>query len=225
VSAHSVKSGLCCRQQQQGIAAIPERAPEGRNVKSEPGQGAAGAADGHERAKNFLTAAELAALLEAAKAGRHGTRDNLLIMMMFRHGLRVSEAVSLRLDELDLDRSMLWVHRLKGGLSVQQPIAGDELRAVRRYHAVRQSDLPWLFLSEHGQPLTRQAVSYLVGLAARRAGLPGVHPHTLRHSCGYYLANKGPDLRLIQDYLGHRDPKHTVHYTRTAGHRFEGLWR
>ena len=46
----------------------------------------------------------------------------------------------------------------------------------------------------------------------------------LRHSCGFTLANRGYDLRLIQDYLGHRDPKHTVHYTRTAGHRFEGLW-
>ena len=200
-------------------------APKRRSVKSDASAAPDGAADGHERAKDFLTAAELAALLEAAKAGRHGTRDHLLLMMMFRHGLRVSEAVSLRLDELDLDRSMLWVHRLKGGLSVQQPVAGDELRAVRRYLATRQGDLPWLFLSERGQPLTRQAVSYLVDVAAERAGLAGVHPHTLRHSCGYYLANKGHDLRLIQDYLGHRDPRHTVHYTRTAGRRFEGLWR
>ncbi len=204
---------------------MPERAPKGRSVKSGPKKGAAGAADGHERAKDFLTGAELASLLDAAKAGRHGTRDHLLLMMMFRHGLRVSEAISLRLDELDLDRSMLWVHRLKGGLSVQQPVVGDELRAIRRYLATRQDELPWLFLSERGQPLTRQAVSYLVGLAAQRAGLQGVHPHTLRHSCGYYLANKGHDLRLIQDYLGHRDPKHTVHYTRTAGRRFEGLWQ
>ena len=126
---------------------------------------------------------------------------------------------------MDLDSSTLWVHRLKGGLSIQQPIAGDELRAIRRYLAIRESDLPWLFLSERGQPLTRQAVNYLVGLAAQRSGMPDVHPHTLRHSCGYYLANKDHDLRLIQDYLGHRDPKHTVHYTRTAGRRFEGLWR
>ena len=55
-------------------------------------------------------------------------------------------------------------------------------------------------------------------------GFP-LHPHMLRHSCGFYLANRGYDLRLIQDYLGHRDPKHTVHYTRVAGSPFEGLWR
>jgi type 1 fimbriae regulatory protein FimB len=52
----------------------------------------------------------------------------------------------------------------------------------------------------------------------------GFTPHMLRHSCGYYLANKGTDLRTMQDYLGHRDPRHTVHYTRVAGRRFEGLW-
>ena len=57
------------------------------------------------------------------------------------------------------------------------------------------------------------------------AGLQNVHPHTLRHSCGYHLADKGTDLRTMQDYLGHRDPRHTVHYSRITGRRFEGLWR
>ncbi len=52
-----------------------------------------------------------------------------------------------------------------------------------------------------------------------------VNPHMLRHSCGFALANKGHDLRLMQDYLGHRDPRHAVHYTRTAAGRFEGLWQ
>ncbi|NUB11602.1 tyrosine-type recombinase/integrase, partial [Azospirillum brasilense] len=77
----------------------------------------------------------------------------------------------------------------------------------------------------HRMRTTRQSVNSLIGATAPRAGLPHVHPHMLRHSCGFTLANRGYDLRLIQDYLGHRDPKHTVHYTRTAGHRFEGLWR
>ncbi len=64
------------------------------------------------------------------------------------------------------------------------------------------------------------------GLHAQRSNeTVGLHPRTLPHSCGFALADKGHDLRLIQDYLGHRDPRHTVHYTRTAGRRFEGLWR
>jgi integrase len=223
--AHFVKSVLPSTLDQQGFATMPVGSADGRKVKSAPAGPTEAAADAHERAKDFLSPAEVARLLDAAKAGRHGVRDHLLLLMTYRHGLRVSEAVGLRRDELDLDRARLWVRRLKGGLSVEQPIAGDELRAIRRYLATRADALPWLFVSERGQPLTRQAVNYLVAAAAVRAGLPGVHPHTLRHSCGFTLADKGHDLRLIQDYLGHRDPRHTVHYTRTAGRRFEGLWR
>ena len=72
--------------------------------------------------------------------------------------------------------------------------------------------------------MTRQSVNYLICAAAWRAGLGALHPHLLRHSCGFYLAKQAYDLRLIQDYLGHRDPKHTVHYTRVAGVMFEGMW-
>jgi type 1 fimbriae regulatory protein FimB len=97
-------------------------------------------------------------------------------------------------------------------------------RAIKRYLASRTDALPWLFISERGQPLTRQSVNYLLAESAAAAGLPPVHPHMLRHSCGFSLANCGYDLRLIQDYLEHRDPKHTVHYTRVAAGRFEGLW-
>ncbi len=197
---------------------MPATPSKRRKVKSRVASAseatASNAADGHERAKNYLSPAEMARLPDGAKAGRHGVRDHLLLLMTYRHGLRVSEAVGLRRDELDLDRARLWVRRLKGGLSVKQPLAGDELRAIKRHLATRADALPWLFISERGQPLTRQAVNYLVAAAAERAGLVGVHPHALRHSCGFALADKGHDLRLIQDYLGHRDPRHTVHYTR-----------
>ena len=181
-------------------------------------------ADGHERGRDFLREAEIARLLKAVKRGRHGVRDHLLLLFMFRHGLRVSEAIALRRSDVDLDQARLWISRLKNGLSVEQPIAGDELRAIRRWLALREDTLPWLFVSERKQPLTRQAVNYIVARAGKRAKLGHIHPHMLRHSCGFALANKGHDLRLIQDYLGHRDPRHTAHYTRTAAGRFEGLW-
>jgi site-specific recombinase XerD len=145
--------------------------------------------------------------------------------MTWRHGLRVSEAIGLRRDQLNLQRARLWVKRLKGSLSVEHPIDGEELRAIKRYLATREDSLPWLFVSERLQPLTRQSVNYLIKQAGERAGLGHVHPHMLRHSCGYHLADAGVDLRTAQDFLGHRDPKHTVRYTRVAGRRFEGIWK
>ncbi len=192
----------------------------GRNVKS----GCDDAVDAHERGRDYLGPTQIERLLAAARKGRHRSRDHLLILMMYRHGLRVSEAIALRYDHLDLKQSRIWITRLKRGLSVEHPILGDELRAIHRWLAEREDALPWLFVSERNQPMSRQAVNYIVGAAGNRANLGRVHPHMLRHSCGFALANRGYDLRPIQDYLGHRDPRHTAHYTRAEASRFDGLW-
>ena len=182
-----------------------------------------------QNAKNFLTTSEMKKFLEAARKGRHGVRDYCLILMAYRYGLRVSELIDIRLKDLDFDSARIYVCRLKGSLSTHQPIEGDELRSIRAWLKIREnypnSSSNYLFLSERGL-LTRQAVNYPVEQIGKRAKLSfKVNPHMLRHSTGYYLANKGCDTRLIQDYLGHRSITHTVRYTRTSAHRFEGLWR
>ena len=182
-----------------------------------------------QNAKNFLTDNEMKKFLGAARKSRHSVRDFCLLLTAYRHGLRVSELVDIRLKDLDLEAGRLFVRRVKGSLSTHQPIEGDELRAIRAWLREREkypnAGSNYLFLSERG-PMTRQSINYLVEQTGKRAKLGfKVNPHMLRHSTGYYLANKGCDTRLIQDYLGHRNITHTVRYTRTAAHRFEGLWR
>jgi len=181
-----------------------------------------------DRPKNFLTEAEIADFLKAARKGRHGIRNYAMLLLAFRHGLRVSELIDIRMPDIDLDTGRLFVRRLKGSLSTSQPLEGDEIRALRAWLRRRMDapccNSPLVFLSERG-PMTRQAFNYICAEVGKRATLPmKVHPHVLRHSTGYALANKGHDTRLIQDFLGHRNIQHTQIYTRTAAIRFEGLW-
>ena len=83
----------------------------------------------------------------------------------------------------------------------------------------------WVFLSRKGNPLSRQQFYHIISTSGGNAGLSlEIHPHMLRHSCGFALANMGIDTRLIQDYLGHRNIRHTVWYTASNAGRFYGIW-
>src|SRR6266567_8631403 len=148
---------------------------------------------------------------------------------MFRHGLRVSEACRLRLDQVDTESRVLHVARLKGGLSTTQPLRSDELRAIGAWLKERARMKPTgktLFVSEQRKALHRSTVNLVLLKYSAAASLPlRAHPHMLRHACGFALADQGADTQLIQDYLGHRNIQHTVKYTATNPARFERLWR
>jgi len=178
------------------------------------------------RSREYLTPDEVQKLIEhAGKLGRHGQRDAALLTLAYRHGLRVSELVALRWDMVDLKQGRLHVNRLKNGIPSVHPLRGPELRALRKV-AREYPDTPYVFVTERGGPLTADTVRKLVTRAGGTAGLSfSVHPHMLRHACGYKLANEGHDTRSIQQYLGHRNIQHTVRYTELSPTRFKDFWR
>jgi type 1 fimbriae regulatory protein FimB len=179
--------------------------------------------------RKHLSGREFERLLDAIKGSRNETRDRCLILLMFRHGLRVSEACGLVLEQVDVESRILHVARLKGGLSTTHPLRGDEIRAIKAWLVERARMKPpgrAFFLSEQRKPLHRSTVNLALRKYGEKAKLPvAVHPHMLRHACGFALADQGADTRLIQDYLGHRNIQHTVRYTATNPARFEKLWR
>ena len=162
--------------------------------------------------------------MAAARQNRYGHRDATMILIAFRHGLRASEAVDLRWDQIDFTRAVLHVRRSKGGTPSVQPLSGAEMRALRRLQ--REDDgSPFVFVSERGAPFTTAGFARMMERAANTAtiGLK-VHPHMLRHACGFALANAGHDTRAVQAYLGHRNIQHTVRYTELAPDRFRRFW-
>jgi type 1 fimbriae regulatory protein FimE len=158
----------------------------------------------------------------SSKVGRHGARDRTLILLAFRHGLRVSELVTMRWEQIDLKAGLVHVARLKNGLASTHSIRGPGLRALRRDYP----ETPYLFVTERGGPMTPATARKLIARAGELAKLPfPIHPHMLRHSAGYKLANEGQDTRSIQQYLGHRNITHTVRYTELSPDRFKGFWK
>jgi len=178
------------------------------------------------RTREYLTPAEVEKVLQASgKVGRHGARDRTLILLAYRHALRVSELVNLRWEQIDLKGGLAHVTRLKRGIPSTQPIRGPELRALRELRR-DYPESPYLFVTERGGPMTPATARKLIARAGELAKLPfPIHPHMLRHSAGYKLANEGHDTRSIQQYLGHRNITHTVRYTELSPDRFKNFWK
>lgn len=178
-----------------------------------------------KRPREYLTPNEVEELISVAKGrGRHGHRDATMLLMAYRHALRVSELCALRWEQVDFDLGVLHVRRLKRGIPSVHPLRGPQLRALRRLK--RESiDSAYVFITERGSPFTAAGFRKLLARIAQLSSLPlSVHPHMLRHACGYKLVNDGHDVRSIQHYLGHRNIQHTIRYTELASDCFVEFW-
>jgi integrase len=175
------------------------------------------------RPREHLTENEVDRLIKAAKGNRHGQRDATMILIAYRHGLRVSELCDLQWSSVEFESATIHVGRAKGGQEATHPLLGDELRALRELK--RNATTPFVFASERNAPFTTAGFAKLL----ERAGIAAmigfkVHPHQLRHACGFALANKGIDTRTLQAYLGHKSINSTTRYAALAPGRFKNIW-
>ena len=177
------------------------------------------------RVREYLTEKEVERLIKAAGNNRWGHRDATMILIAYRHGLRARELCALRWDQVDLVHGRLHVSRAKNGVDSVHPIGGVELRALRRLQR-EQGHGRYVFLSERGAPMGPPGFRRMVVRLGEAAKIPfPVHPHMLRHACGYKLANQGVDTRSLQHYLGHKNIQHTVRYTELSPQRFRDFWK
>jgi type 1 fimbriae regulatory protein FimB/type 1 fimbriae regulatory protein FimE len=204
------------------LAPLPSPAGENRTVLLRRPTNAA------LRPREYLTDGEVTRLLEAARQrpGRYGFRDATMILVTYLHGLRVSELCALRWDQLEFARGELHVARRKGGRPSVHSLRGSELRALRRLQREQTPASPFVFTSERLAPMSPDGFRKLLARVGQAAGLPfPVHPHMLRHACGYELQKQNLPTRVIQAWLGHADIRHTVRYTELSAVPFKEVWR
>jgi site-specific recombinase XerD len=181
------------------------------------------------RVREHLTEAEMDKLLAALKRNRHGHRDWLIGLTIYRHGLRVSEACDLRWDDIDLPKRTIIVRRLKGSTDSVHYLERDEVNGLKLLHRQQQANGTkgaFVFINERGQPFGRMGIGRMIERAGEAARLPfPVHVHMLRHSTGYALAARGMDTRRLQHFLGHAAITNTVRYTAMSPEPFKNIWR
>jgi integrase/recombinase XerD len=160
-----------------------------------------------------------------------GLRDRAMLELLYASGLRASECLTLRLEDLNITAGYVTATG-KGSRQRLVPVGAQALRWVERYMStsrpgfVRRSDPGTLFLNRYGRPLSRQSLWSVIKRAARRAGLRiAVSPHTLRHSFASHLLERGADLRSVQAMLGHADIATTQIYTHLPSSAVRAMYR
>ena len=180
----------------------------------------------------FLSIEEVDRLLEQPDtASPRGLRDKALIELLYATGLRVSELISLRAGDLNLEEGYLTCIG-KGDKQRMVPLGQTAADWVRRYMRdgrsalVRQRSSPWLFVNARdGGPLSRVGFWKVLKGYGRSAGLSrDLSPHVLRHSFATHLLERGADLRMIQVMLGHADLSTTQIYTHVLEARLRAVY-
>lgn len=162
----------------------------------------------------FLSEDELKRLFKAiAKEGNK--RDKAIFLTGYRHGLRASEIGLLQVSDVDFNKMRLQIRRLKNSYPSVNAIQSDEARALKAYLKGRDSDSPYLFLSNRGLPISRQMLDVLMKKYGEQANIPidKRHFHALKHSIATHLLDAGADIKFVQDWLGHANIQNTVIYT------------
>jgi type 1 fimbriae regulatory protein FimB/type 1 fimbriae regulatory protein FimE len=178
------------------------------------------------RAREYLTETEVESIMKTARQiGRHGSRDHTMILVAYRHGLRVSELVALKWQQIDLKDGLIHVSRLKNGIDSVHPLFGPELRGLKQVQR-DYKETQYVFTTERKTPMTTSTFRKMLMRAGEKAGIGfPIHPHMLRHSTGFKLANAKQDTRSIQHYLGHKNITHTSRYTEMSPTRFNDFWQ
>ena len=174
---------------------------------------------------------DVVALLETPDSNRPaGLRDRALLELLYASGLRASEALGLRVDDINLSAGYV-VPTGKGSRQRLVPVGAQALRWLRLYlktgrpALVRRADTGALFLNRYGRSLSRQALWDLLKKSARAAGIrAAVSPHTLRHSFASHLLERGADLRSVQAMLGHADISTMQIYTHLSSRAVRDMY-
>jgi integrase/recombinase XerD len=176
----------------------------------------------------FLNQSEVELLLNQPDTTTEtGVRDRAVLELIYACGLRVSEAVNLKKGDLEMETGILTCIG-KGNKTRKIPVGKSAIDWVREYMASRSRNnnlkSPELFVTAGGKPLTRQVIFTIVKTYAKKAGLPDISPHTLRHSFATHLIQNRADIRSVQQMLGHADISTTQVYTHITDSHLRGVY-
>ena len=179
-----------------------------------------------KRPREYLFEHEVESMIKACSLAQNNIRNKALILLSYRHGFRAGEICNLKWSQIDYATNRMHVNRQKGGVDSVHPIRDVEIRLLKQIYLARVKSSPYVFHTNRGTKFTVAAFQKMISMIAEKAKLdiPMVHPHMLRHSTGYKLANDKVDTRTIQDYLGHANINNTVIYTKLAANRFDNLF-